>query len=248
MARGNHKKKWKTAVRTKVTPPRKAGQKPGPLIGAGALFLFERGLDMMGYSNPSLGWAMWGITALLLWWYGYKHEWTDPRLIAFGRRRWVVWAGSAVIGVSCGGIALYMLGHSGPTNAEVLEQLQEMLSGLSGNEIRRLEQDYPLGHVLIAFSGEVKKVLPNSNVLEADWDGLTVGRNSKLIWIRLPHLRDVHRNVGLDGCQLSTNARPGAKVAAMSLGNVAIWVECLRTEPIGICAVLGFKEKTRAPQ
>jgi len=213
----------------------------------------------MGYSNPSLAWALSGGAGVLLWLYGCNYEWPYPQLRAFAKKRCVGWIGCAVIAFGFGTVSLRAWGPREPTNSEVVNAIEEagqktvedvkkeldaMLSGLSGNELRRLEQEYSLGFVLIAFSGEVKKVLPYSNVVEGDWDGLMVHRaEGNVISIYIPYLRDLRPGGTILGrTTLGIIARPGNR-QAFPLKNVDAWVECVKAEPVGICAVLGFTDR-----
>lgn len=120
---------------------------------------------------------------------------------------------------------------------------------ISTNEdMERLKKDFPLGIVLIAFSGQVKKVLPYSGMIEGDWDGLTVRMVAdNNMEIHIPYLHWRAFNATVRNCTLTVPAVPGLKRSGGDPDVMGIWAECLEADPVGICAVLGFKDRTAVP-
>lgn len=203
---------------------------------------------------------------------GVLWVWVAIKYSRFSRRPWAIlktcqktwnwWAGLLLITVAFTVWATYEWngGRSEiiPTNGDVLraieetgqktaddlgKMLQSMLSSVTATELSRLASDYPLGHVLIAFSGEIKKVLPYTNVVESDWDNLDVHREkNNTISVLIPYVRDVRSHSMATHLLINLDAWPGAKSRALQFKNLEIWTECLKTEPIGRCVVLGFRE------
>ena len=120
--------------------------------------------------------------------------------------------------------------------------LRDALSMVRVNQERRLATEYPLGYVMIAFSGDKKVILPYADRFEADWDKLKVYRDEQGgISVDIPYLHDTRGHSTLANCSLGTSAKPGSFMQ-FPFGSLIAQVECLQVDPIGIAAVLGFKE------
>ena len=216
--------------------PQKTKVKQKPLIGAIMALLFERGLDVMGYTNPCLGWFLWGLSAALGWWWLTTFEWSYSKLLKLARNRSIMWIGYLSIVVFFGVFAY---------NAYVRGEKPNLISILQENEQQRLDKEYSLGYALIAFSGDKKIFISGLDRFEVDWDSITVSRdNRNFINITLDRLYDKYTEVGFTAPVFSCPAIPGAKHTLMDLGSVRITIECLKAEPIGLFGVLGFAERT----
>jgi hypothetical protein len=122
--------------------------------------------------------------------------------------------------------------------------LRGELSRIVADEEARLEKEYPLGYVMIAFSGHKKIVLPRTNRMRADWDNMKVYMDEQNnISVDIPYLYDMVSHSSLENCALGTPAIPGSS-GRWGLGSsLVVHVECVRANPIGIFAVLGFNEQ-----
>lgn len=127
---------------------------------------------------------------------------------------------------------------------DVVEEKLDRLLSMTQPVMDRLKRDYPLGVVLVAFSGESHEALPVMGVIEGDWYNLKVRRTVLGgLAVLVPFLRDTRVNVKFYDVVLSVDrALPGATRMNVVLGNVTVWVECVKQEPIGICAAVGFRE------
>jgi len=127
------------------------------------------------------------------------------------------------------------------TAAKTAEQLMKRLVAAQKDEEQRLREDYPFGYVMVAFSGETKAVLPYPSRFDCDWDEVTVSRQGDVIAVEIPYLRDTKTGVSFENVAVGTRAIPGSKGSPpIRLADCAITLECLKAEPIGIIAVLGF--------
>jgi len=198
--------------------------------------LFERGLDVMGYTNPCLGWFLWGLSAALGWWWLTAFEWSHPKLLKLARNTFIVWGGYLLIAVFFCVAACH---------AYVRGEKPNLASTLQENEQRRLDKEYPLGYALIAFSGEKKTFISGLNRFEIDWDNIRVYKDrDNVMHVTLDRYYDKDTQNEFISPDFSCDAIPGAKYTAMKVGSVSITIECLKAEPVGILGVLGFAERT----
>jgi hypothetical protein len=158
--------------------------------------------------------------------------------------------GSQVVAIGQVYGGLYM-DRSDPNGmAEVNRKLDALLE-ITGTEIHRLEKEYDLGFVLVAFSGEVDatRVIPHTNRIEADWNQCRAsGGEDGRMRVRMPPVIILTGPRGrlrlkFYDVYFSIDAKPGAKSFSLfEPSGIRARLECLKTEPIGICAVVGFAE------
>jgi len=140
--------------------------------------------------------------------------------------------------------------------AEVNRKLDALLA-LTDKETYRLEKEHDLGFVLVAFSGEVDetRVRPHGDKVMGDWSQCRARKDDR--GYLLIHLPDVVRLKGrpasitflsADNAYMAIQAKPGAKSRDLFASGVRIRFECLKTEPIGICAAIGFAQVDTQPK
>jgi hypothetical protein len=226
------------------------------------LFLFERGLDVAGCTNLGLSWIIWGVAALVLWWAVYSCTWKSITVCRFMQRKLARLVVAVLIVVFFGGSAWrHWPSEAQPSNRDVIKLvkdeakqtkdaiLAELRRGLLQEKTReedRLKKEYPLGYVMLAFSGEKKLVLPYAERFDCEWDGLGVSLRTedvkKSIYIDIPRLKYKPNHVELSRVRIVVSAKPGSRCKTFSLFGFDISAECLKSEPIGVFAVLGFSE------
>jgi hypothetical protein len=158
-----------------------------------------------------------------------------------------------VLGIVLLGIAWWINSATEvPTNTDVMKglgaidrKLDEWLYGMGGDVIHVLEQEYNLGFVLIAFSGEVDatRVRPYTSRIHADWDKCKARINERGdVELGLPEW-DITDDDGTRMCGSMFNllfAASPYKTMPMTVGKIQIIGEYLQTKPFGHCVVLGF--------
>jgi hypothetical protein len=126
---------------------------------------------------------------------------------------------------------------------DMSDRLQSSLMNIHMNEEKRLNKEYPLGYAMIAFSGEKQIAVPYTEQFEADWNHLSVTKDrNNFLQIGISRLYDKKNDHLVNNVGLGVRAVPGARSAMLEFASFTIVVECLRSEPVGIYAVLGFSE------
>jgi hypothetical protein len=148
-------------------------------------------------------------------------------------------------------LILTLLTHAGRLAAPK-DTSQGTLLNRTDEEILRLRNKYDFGFVLIAFSGEVEttKVKSYTDRIQADWDNSRAYMESGRVVIEVPRFRAKGYPSGtldLNPLRISVPPSPGMTLPGIVMGDMRIQCECLETQPIGICAVIGFK-RVHAPQ
>ncbi len=269
MSRGKPQRKYQVLRTDKASIGKDLVVNLARISPAGVLWLVERGLDMRGYTNPGLSWVIWGVAAIWLWWFICKPGLMSRVLRQYGKSRFLYWIGFGLVGLSFGTKAWYspwgQPAEVQPTNTEVvkavrhasehqadeLSKLRAELSKITNGVEDRLKREYPLGYVMIAFSGHHKGVVPHSDIIDANWDDMTVSIDNKnTMMVEIPYLCDKRSGSSLMNCGLGTRAIPGAFFDWKFKDSLTMRLECLEANPVGIFAVLGFKEEIdkRKPQ
>lgn len=211
-------------------------------------FLAQEGLQLMGYTNPILGWTLLCLCGLLGWLFIYTSDWPNLPFIKVLnklKKRYVIVIGYIVILVL---FAILALCAPGKEETDILAKLNKMLVDAQQEE-ERLNKEYPLGYVMIAFSGEKKVIIPSSGrvVVENPHNMIVYIDNNYWIHIDNCNIYDNQSHSRATDCSFGTLAKPGQKAVVMTWKSpkkdLQIVVECVKTEPIGVCAVLGFSEK-----
>jgi hypothetical protein len=131
------------------------------------------------------------------------------------------------------------------TRDETMAEFRQELSKLNTGEEQRLKEDYPFGCAMIAFSDDIKVVVPFTDRFETDWEKLAVRREGRnWIWVTLPSLRDKYRGNTWPPFNIGLPATPGAKSSPIICDAIIVSVECLLHNDVGIYAVLGFGENS----
>ena len=149
--------------------------------------------------------------------------------------------------------------QSGPNQFDTINKKLDALLSLTDSEMNQLEKEYDLGFVLIALSGEVNatRVMPHTNRVESDWGQCIAFKDEKgRLHIGLPQVVEIQRPGGhmislfATGADYFIGAIPSSKSSLLSVNvsDVQLRLECLKTQPIGICAVIGFKDTRTRPQ
>ena len=158
--------------------------------------------------------------------------------------------GSTVVNVGDGGTATVNQSDPQKVDAihEELARLRAWVERSAASEMWRLKKEYDLGFVLIAFSGETdaKEVQPYSDAIDGDWNNFKVHKDEQgLLWIDIPYLYiRPHGTMTFNGCSAIIPAVPGMKRPCMRNADIGVWVECLKSDLVGICAAIGFKKET----
>lgn len=202
MSRPKPQKKWQV-VRTDKPPIRNGSVANLARVSpAGILWLVERGLDVRGYTNPGLSWAIWGMAGIWLWWSICKSGLISRVLPQYTKSKLVYWVGVALLGLSFGAKSWHSPWHkpveTAPTDMEVVkavrdadqhqtEELSRLRTELSkkmddyfGNQPpnekekwrQYLTRNYPLGWNLLAADGRTIYT-PN---------GLSYQRDLVVVW------------------------------------------------------------------
>jgi len=197
-------------------------------------------LDWIGYGSRGLSYTLWAVTAILVLWYVCKYEWpakwkrhVEPMAI------FVV--GAIVIALLIGAAYMWMPRES--SNTDVLESLMARLSEIENSQEHRLNRDYPLGYIMIALSGHRKVIIPRVDLIEADWNKMTLYLDTcNMMYLQIPYLREKLKNTVFQECTMGVQQVAGSAFKINIAGSAMMILECLEARPVGIFAVLGFKE------
>jgi hypothetical protein len=126
----------------------------------------------------------------------------------------------------------------------ISKTLKEVLDKAKNDKEEYLKGEYPLGYIMIAFSGEKKAVLPYTNIFETDWDNIEAYKDDKNIAnIEVPYLRDKRTGSMMVGFTIGLFAKEGSKSIKFRFkGSFVAQATCLKADPVGIYLVLGFFE------
>lgn len=212
-------------------------------VSAFAALLFVAGLGMI--ANRTLGCVLIGLAAVLGWFVLVQFRWF-PVLT----RKYIHYPGHGLIVIAT--LILTLLTHAGKLDTRK-DASQVALLNRTDEEILRLRNEYEFGFVLIAFSGEVEttKVKSYTDRIQADWDNSRAYMESGRVVIEVPRFRArgyPSGNIDLPQLRVSVPPNPGTPLPGIVLGDMKIQCECLETQPIGICAVIGFKRVKQAPR
>ena len=246
--------------------------KPGNRLrvtSAVLLFAFKEGLGLMGYTNPSLGWMIWGAAVVLLWWSICTSDWSNTIVMKIAHSGRCRLAGFIVILVSFGVAAWIAPWHKESekaavssmvddivrrvgeqTNQQLEDKLKVALSQTRDDKEDLLKKEYPLGYVMVAFSGEKKDVLLCTDRFEIDLSRVAVRKGSiNTVLVDIPRIYD---KVQKTTCSISSYefpAIPGRQPWLIQTTSLRLRIECLKADPWGIFVVLGFampaSEKTQ---
>jgi hypothetical protein len=147
----------------------------------------------------------------------------------------------------------WWIGSSDPNGIAAANKKLDALLARTDSKIHQLEEEYDLGFILVAFSGEIDttRIVPHTDRIEGDWRRCRVYEaGNGLLGVELPPRLKFK---GREGPPIEINAgsiraiipaKPGEKTSGLGARGVQFQVECLQQEPIGVCAVIGFKEYT----
>jgi hypothetical protein len=156
-----------------------------------------------------------------------------------------------------GGITILfaIASYLNPVHDTTNEKLDTILANIEAtNVMKRLESEYDLGFVLIAFTGETDatRVRSHTKQINADWQKCKAGIDERGdVWIQLPKLNIISD----DGARFSdpgSNMKLGfagglgSKSVPITIGNIEMIEESIRQEPIGHFVALGFRHKPNA--
>lgn len=141
------------------------------------------------------------------------------------------------------------------THDPINEKLDALLANVeASNVMQRLENEYDLGFVLIAFTGEVDatRVRSHTQKISADWRKCKVGFDAKgHVWLQLPKL-NIISDGGARFFNPGNNFKLGFaggidfKSVPITIGNIEMIGESMPQQPIGHYIVLGFRHKPNA--
>jgi len=177
----------------------------------------------------------------ILWvWIAFKYSDFHVRKYRYFKLVW--WIVFSIIIITSVTLACCARGKPKVTNQDLLAKLNEVLATIQKDESTRLKKEYPLGYVMIAFSGEKHIVDNYSDRFQFDQNVKIYKDNQNLLRIEMYNLFDkVNENqIGMISAGISL--KPGTKQSIVRFPSFRVIGECLKNEPIGVYAVIGFSE------
>ena len=138
-----------------------------------------------------------------------------------------------------------------PNRDDAIHRKLDAMLALPSIELRRLEQEYTLGFVLVAYSGEIDttRIAAHTDRIECDWRQCRVFRDDGgFMCVELPHFLRFKKpgtppfEINGPIFRILLPARPGEKSSDLVAHGIKVRVECLKQEPIGVCAAIGFDD------
>jgi len=184
----------------------------------------------------------------------------------------LIWFIRVSIVLTCGTMAVYTLLNPAPTDKDIIATVNDVrdqltLAGQSDkgeilsklDELNRLVKEaeldteyyltkqYPLGYVMFACSGEHKSVVYDHNTIRMDFSKFRVNEESvngeRLLRLYVPRMT-IHMNqitLFLERMTLGVVAEVGQTERCV-FSSVFVQLEVIQAKPIGLVAVLGFRE------
>ena len=217
-----------------------------------------KGLEMMGYTNPSLGWALWGIAVMLLWFCIHGTKWPNPKLSEFTQNKYHIGIGYLLIFVVFGIISLYVRGQQKPTQVQldqIISSQQEISDDLKKlinqeiedseqNHLVKLKEKYELGYALL-YIDEAKDwyYIPRNMKRKLDWYSTKVESITEdEIVIQMPAFVLEPGNTILNS-YVELDRRVGASTVFLRLPDLSIEVEVLEVSDASTIAVVGITQR-----
>jgi hypothetical protein len=140
-----------------------------------------------------------------------------------------------------------ILGSDANDWASVNRKLDRLLA-VDSSESVHLEDRYQFGFVLVAFSGETDatRVLPFSRTFDSDWKSIQVNKEPDgNIKLSIPKIRMRSPSgwtepIGIGNCVIPAVAGTDIPLVQIPYLNLAVHIECIKAQPIGVCVVIGF--------
>jgi len=141
-----------------------------------------------------------------------------------------------------------------PTNADLMDaiqavdmKLEESARHVEKSYEKELEDRYPLGYIVVAFSGRSSAFLPRLDRFEVNPNDISLAINSDRtqLQIRVPKIHDRQFGNIIRDCYLYLPLVVGARSMDIPTGDAHVQAECLKADPIGTYVVLGFTDEQR---